>query len=122
MRRWFWLALPGLLALAPLGLTSPTVARKPGPRAVDGHASVFFIVPCNGGGERSCVIASGQGASPLALYVFDAHGNCVARDEPVAARSGDDVAVEWFPATAGVFTIELCNAGPQANAAAVAFR
>ena len=122
MKRWLWLALPGLLLLTPIGFSSPTEARKPGARAIGAFSSIFFIVPCNGGGERSCVIATGKGSSPLALYVFDAHGNCVARDEPVAAPGGDDVAVEWFPTIAGVFTVELRNPGRLSNLVEVVFQ
>lgn len=67
-------------------------------------------------GERALVIATGTGQSPLALYVYDSDGNCVARDDVVEPRgSSDDVAVEWVPAEQARFGIELRNLGSRTN-------
>jgi hypothetical protein len=62
--------------------------------------------------QRALVIASGNGQSPLALYVFDPDGNCVAHDDLIDPRTySDDLAVEWYPPALGRYTIELRNAG-----------
>src|SRR5689334_1162504 len=60
------------------------------------------------GGERACVIALGNGRTYLGLYVYDAHGNCIAWDDEGRPRSRpgqtstvDDLAVDWFPAASG---------------------
>jgi hypothetical protein len=67
-------------------------------------------------GERALVITSGNGLSPLAIYVYDPDGNCVAKDDAVAARgSSDDLAVEWLPPEEGRYTIELRNFGYRTN-------
>ncbi len=121
MKHCLWLALPILLMAAPWAGTSPTQAIKPQPVSLQSATALVIRTECNGG-ERSCVIASGKTGAALALYVFDGHGNCIARDEPVAAKAADDVAVEWFPAATGLFTIELRNQSAQPNTVELAFR
>jgi hypothetical protein len=68
------------------------------------------------GKERANVIAIGQdGASNLGLYVYDAHGNCVAWDDLGSSSTRDDVTVEWFPMHKERYTIELRNLGAATN-------
>jgi hypothetical protein len=121
MRHWLWLALAALLLSAPWATTSPVEPRKPQPVDLGPQTAQFFRLACKGG-ERTCFIASGQGASPLGVYVYDPHGNCIARDEAVVSRSVDDVAVEWFPVVTTLYTIELRNQGLGPNRMQVAFR
>ena len=50
----------------------------------------------------------------LSLYVYDRHGNCVARDEfaeraSKTRRATNDCAVEWLPPVTEAYTIELRN-------------
>lgn len=71
---------------------------------------------------RSTAIVYGHGRSPLALYVFDPHGNCVARDDFSPSRMTDDLAVEWFPPTEEMYEIEVRNLGRKQNIAEVAIR
>ena len=61
--------------------------------------------------EEARVIVSGDGSTILALYVFDADGNCVAKDDVPAPESSDDLFVEWVPASAGRYSVEMRNAG-----------
>lgn len=76
------------------------------------QTSRFQVFPAG----RAVVIASGNGQSPLALYVYDPEGNCVARDDVVEPRSSsDDVAAEWFPPEMGRYTVELRNLGYRTN-------
>ncbi len=65
--------------------------------------------------ERAIVAASGNGKSCLALYVFDSSGNCVAADDRSDPATGDDCAVEWYPATQAKYSIEVRNLGSQEN-------
>ena len=53
-------------------------------------------------------------SSVKGLYVFDAHGNCVARDDEVTTRTVDDTAVEWVPAPTGTYTITVKALGKNA--------
>lgn len=68
-------------------------------------------------------IALGGGRSCLGLYVFDAHGNCVARDDfSTESRTADDVWVEWIPITRARYDIEMRNAGNESNEYQLAIR
>ncbi len=132
MKHWLWLALLGLMLAAPWGSSSPAQTRKPLFKLELGaYGTQLFILPCNGG-ERACVIASTTSKAPvvLGMYVYDAHGNCIARDEfddaapPSENRrpASDDAAVEWFPTVAATYTVELRNTTPTPCVAKVAFR
>jgi hypothetical protein len=121
MKHWLWLAFVGVFLVATSGNTSPTQPRKRVELAAPPLTSQIFLVACNGG-ERTCVIASGEGRSPLGLYVYDPHGNCIARDEATGTKTADDLAVEWFPPANMSYTIELRNQGLQGNKVDVVFR
>jgi hypothetical protein len=121
MKHWLWLALVGLFLAATWGNTSPTQPRSPVVLAAPALTSQIFLVACNGG-ERTCVIASGEGRSPLGLYVYDSYGNCIARDEATGPKTADDLAVEWFPPANMPYTIEMRNQGLQVNKVDVVFR
>jgi hypothetical protein len=68
------------------------------------------------GGKRAAVIVSGNGATPMGLYVLDADGNCVASDDHGNAATKDDLAAEWFPRANGLYKVEVRNFGGAANA------
>jgi hypothetical protein len=121
MKHWLWLALVGLFIGSPWGTSSPTQARKPSALVLPPHGVQYQLVTCNGG-ERTLVIASGRATSAVGLYVYDPHGNCIARDEALSPRAGDDLAAEWFPPVTSVYTVELRNQGIEANALQLAFR
>jgi hypothetical protein len=72
--------------------------------------------------ELARVIASGNGESCLGVYVFDAKGNCVAWDDKSDARTGDDLYTEWIPSEQQAYTIEIRNAGYEANSFRIALR
>lgn len=65
--------------------------------------------------ERASVVVSGEGATCLGLYVFDAQGNCVAHDDVTTPQASDDVAVDWIPADTADYIIEVRNAGTGLN-------
>jgi hypothetical protein len=122
MKRWLWLALLTLLLATPWAATSPTQLEKPQLKvSLAGYTYLTSLVQCKGG-ERTVAIAATTSKQPvlLALYAFDAHGNCIARDEydertvPSDSRrpSTDDVAVEWFAPVAATYTLELRNLSP----------
>jgi hypothetical protein len=68
------------------------------------------------GKERACVIIVGTtNQAYMGLYVYDAHGNCVALDDMGNAATRDQLAVEWYPPETGPYAIEVRNLGPLAN-------
>jgi hypothetical protein len=73
------------------------------------------------GHERAAVIAIGNDASRLGLYVFDANGNCIALDDQGGAAK-DDLAVGWFPPRTGPYSFEIRNLGRNLNIFKLAVR
>lgn len=59
------------------------------------------------GGERACVVVSGDGDTDLDVYVYDENGNLVGSDTDY----GDDCVVVWNPRWTGPFTIKVKNLG-----------
>jgi hypothetical protein len=115
MKHWCWLALLGVFLAAPWGFTSPTQTFKTRREPVPSSSALYFVVSCVRG-EQTQVIASGGGRAPLGVYVFDEHGNCIAREEALSSNfSADDLAVEWYPPAPGPYLIELRNQGRQGN-------
>jgi len=74
------------------------------------------------GNKRALVIASGKGDTCLGLYVFDAHGNCVAHDDLTTPQTSDDLAAEWFPAETARYDVEIYNGGTDKNVIRIAIR
>ena len=130
MKRWLWLAFVGLFLAAPWASTSPSQATKPvQDKTLPAYGVQVFLIPCNGGGERTGVIVATTSHEPavLGLYAYDPHGNCIARDEfddTVAKdRAAFDAAyVEWFPPAKDTYTIEVRNVSPTPCAIQLAFR
>src|SRR5690349_5783952 len=100
----FLCGLVALLAAAPPGDGAPVKGNFVKRARVDGHGSRSLVVAFKGG-EKACVVLSGDGSGYLGLYVFDADGNCVARDDRGDYPTRDDAAVEWFPTRTGRYTI-----------------
>ena len=116
-----WLGLSALLLCAALVSGAPIPPIEPQAFDMPGFGQKVVTATFQGG-ERSVVIASGNGRSPLALYVYDADGNCVAKDDLAPAATLDDVAVDWFPPTTGRYTVEMRNPGASANKVQMAIR
>lgn len=72
--------------------------------------------------ERALAIASGAGHSCMGLYVFDSHGNCLAKDDLSAPATADDLIVAWYPAEEGRYSVDVRNAGFEANKYQIALR
>jgi len=72
--------------------------------------------------ERTAVIIYGQGTSPMAVYVFDSHGNCVAWDDMSLSMMPDDLALEWYPPTEQNYEVEVRNLGRKTNQSEIAIR
>ena len=115
MRHCLWLALLGLLLIVPWARTSPTQPEEPRLKlSLPGYGRAISVVRCNGGEWTYAVAATVSEEVLLAMYVYDAHGNCVGRDEfteraTQKRRATDDCAVEWFPPITGFYTIEIRN-------------
>jgi hypothetical protein len=114
-----------LLAAAHLVLGSPVepFAEKLGFRELelDPHSRETFTLRCQAK-ERTTAIVYGKGRSPLAVYVFDPHGNCVAKDDFAQGKMTDDLAVEWYPPMEQMYEIDVRNLGRKQNIAEVAIR
>src|SRR5438105_14667805 len=80
-----------------------------------------FTIACRAK-ERTCAIVYGFGSGPMAVYVFDAHGNCVAWDDVAQTLVSDDLATEWYPPTADTYVVEFRNLGRKQNNAEIAIR
>jgi hypothetical protein len=131
MKHRLTLAGFALLLVAPLGITSPTNPQEPRSKVgLSAQGSLLTLVQCNGG-ERSVAIASTTSKQRvlLAMYVYDPHGNCIARDEYVERLrprgeppATDDAAAEWYPPAVATYTIELRNHSPEPCAFQMAIR
>jgi hypothetical protein len=62
-------------------------------------------------GRPSRAVAVGNGRSPLAIYVYDRLGQCVAHDDDPSGPIDDRVAA-WVPAESGPFDVQIRNVGP----------
>lgn len=72
--------------------------------------------------ESTRVIVYGQGSSPMAVYVFDAHGNCVAHDDYSTNDVSDDLALDWYSPSETTYDVEVYNLGRKSNTAEIAIR
>jgi hypothetical protein len=62
--------------------------------------------------EAAMAILSGETpGTVLGLYAFDADGNCVAKDDQTTPQNTVDLALEWVPANATPYSVEVRNAG-----------
>lgn len=61
-------------------------------------------------GRPSRVVATGDGNSPLAIYVYDRFGNCVAYSDKPSPLVDDRIA-SWVPAATGPFDVQVRNVG-----------
>lgn len=73
---------------------------------VNAHTTDTYTISFRGG-ERACVVVSGDGDTDLDLYVYDENGNLVASD----TDSTDDCVAVWNPRWTGPFTIKIKNLG-----------
>ena len=72
--------------------------------------------------KRALVVVSGKGRTCLGLYVFDEHGNCVAKDDVTSPKTCDDLAADWIPIATSRYDVEICNAGLDLNSYEIAIR
>ncbi len=68
------------------------------------------------GGKCAVIIASAKGFYYMGLYVYDADGNCVAKDDHGNFDTCDDMAVEFHPPETARYTWEVRNFGPNSRA------
>ena len=107
----------GALANADLVIQRPhEIDQKVAGLGVRSYADTFVAH------KRAAVIASGIGKSCLGLYVFDAHGNCVAHDDYASAQTSDDLAADWIPPDTARYEVLIRNAGIDLNIYRIALR
>src|SRR5262245_17327039 len=114
-----------LLSAVSWALSSPvsTFAEKNGYRqlVLDPFARENYPIRCKAK-ESTRVIVYGQGSSPMAVYVFDKHGNCVAHDDFATDGGSDDLPLEWFSPTEAAYDVEVRNLGRKSNTSEIAIR
>ena len=59
------------------------------------------------GGEMASIFVSGDGDTDLDIYVYDAVGNLITKDDDYL----DTCFVQWRPMWTGTFTIKVVNRG-----------
>ena len=123
MRRILILVFLVSLALAPIGIGSPTDGSWADRKAVPA-ADVLKISKSFRGGERACVLALGgqKEVANLRLEIYDPNGILVAEDKGNNSLTGDFVAVIWYPPRDGKYRIELHNPGAIANLCYIAIK
>ena len=63
------------------------------------------------GGQLASVIVQGDGDTDLDVYVYDAAGNLITKDDDY----GDSCVVQWRPYWTGMFRIKVVNRGTVYN-------
>jgi hypothetical protein len=109
MRTTVAAALLALAAAAPIQAgAAPKAVRHTG--TVQGFHTMTFKVRFQAG-QPAVVVVQGDGDTPLALVVLDAHGKRVAAD----AVNVDRPAVRWTPASAEPYQVKVVNRGGVPN-------
>ncbi len=125
MKERFLLGCPALLVVAGLAFAAPVTpfADEKGymEQVFEPLTTQLFSLPCKAK-ERTSVIVYGQGTSPMAVYVYDIHGNCVAMDDVSTGRISDDLMAAWYPEVQQIYDIEIRNLGLNRNRPEIAMR
>ena len=110
MRHVVPLVLLSLLALVPVGVSSPVDGSSTSKHDVG--PSPWTTTRSFRGGERATVLAFSLKHEPvvnLHLLIYDAKGNLVAEDKASNNLVGDYVGATWYPPRTGEYKIELRN-------------
>jgi hypothetical protein len=86
--------------------SAPTKENYAKEHVLEGWGSIIQSFELKGQ-EETRIIASGETALYLGLYVFDAHGNCVAFDDYAGTHVREDAAVIFVPPVQGAYTVEV---------------
>jgi hypothetical protein len=126
MKRIWLLGVPLLVVFAHFvggAPVRPFAENEKGFRSVplEPFSGRTFSVRCKAK-ERTAVIVYGEGTSPMAVYVFDPHGNCVAWDDNSLSMMPDDLALEWYPPAEQNYEVEVRNLGRKKNQPEIAIR
>lgn len=114
MRRLMPLVVLSLLALVPIGNSSPTEVCRTTKPEIDGKG--WTTSEKFKGGERACVLAfqSEHKTINLHLIVYDAKTNeIVGEDKSNTKFVGDYVGVVWYPPRTGEYKIEVRQSGTE---------
>jgi hypothetical protein len=128
MRKLLPWSIVGVLLCVSLGSADLVTPRKLAPPEPVHGMAVRSTIEKFKANEPALVTVTGfqsetfQGETCLALYLFDAHGNCVAKDDRTSAQSSDKLAVVWVPPDANSCFVEVRNAGITMNAYLLAIR
>ena len=112
MKRLF--AIVFLCLTVTVAFAGPDQPWAPAPFKLDAQGIRRYSSTCQPG-RPAQVIVSGDGASPLLVYVYDAAGNCVAWDDESIGSWSDDRVVPFVPAGRGPYEIEIRNGGIYPN-------
>ncbi|MSQ93460.1 MAG: hypothetical protein EXR98_02765 [Gemmataceae bacterium] len=125
MRKLIAASLVGLLLCVSWSSAELVTPREPEGKKERVPISAFGVrafVDTFKANEEAVAIASGIGDTCLGFYVFDAAGNCVAKDDVTHSNTGDDLHVRWVPAVETRYSVEVRNAGFDRNKFQIALR
>jgi hypothetical protein len=109
---WSLLTILLGVSIATAGLVLPR--QRDVDQRIDGRRVLSYVEAFKAN-ERALVIVSGSYNSCLGVYVFDAQGNCVARDDMSDPQTADDLITEWIPLEQARYSVEVRNAGVASN-------
>jgi hypothetical protein len=115
MRKILALSVLTALFCVSLGSADLVTPRKLDPNEKIAPMSVRSYVAAFKASERARAIVSGRGQTCMGLYVFDAQGNCLAKDDMTVPKVCDDLNVEWIPPVEGRCSVEIRNLGHDVN-------
>jgi hypothetical protein len=111
MKNLFRVSILLLMCSAANSLGGPESKLPPGKYLVKAKSSWTMTVKFKGGERANVIVVGEKEKAYLALYIHDAHGNCVARDDDTKGFFLNDRWVIWYPAKAQNYTIEVRNLG-----------
>ena len=122
MKRLLWLlAATVVLTVADTGRGGPVLPFKVETPQIPQLASQTYTLEFRGG-QRANVMAIGNAATYIGVYIYDRDGNCVAWDDWGMPISRDDIAVDWYPQQTAPYMVEVRNNGIRVNGCKVVIR
>jgi hypothetical protein len=122
MRKLLAGSLLGVLLCVSLGSADLVTPRERKPEDRVSAQGIRVFTDTFKGHEAALVLVSGKGRTSMGLYVFDAAGNCVAKDDFTQPTTADDLFVTWIPPEQTRYSVEVRNGGLDSNSFQIALR
>jgi hypothetical protein len=111
MKRWLTFGL--LAAMAPWVMAQDGQVWTPKQFPLDPFDRVQTALTCSAG-RAARVLVIGDGATPVAAYVYDPRGHCIGYDDEPSLVY-DDRVVAWTASVAGAYEVLIQNFGSGVN-------